>query len=590
MTDKYQNLVDLQQKSCASFANREYFGTKGPNGYEWITYRQFGEFVDQFRSGLASLGVGPGDCVGVIANNRVEWAVGAYATYGLRGFYVPMYENQLLKDWSYIISDSGVKVLVVATDEIYEQVKDLPQEIENLQHIINLAGPESDPKSYKSLLKIGKEKPVEALQPKLDEPMGLIYTSGTTGKPKGVKLSHGNILSNVHMIDELLDIQPSDRSLAFLPWAHVFGQTCELHCLMSRGASSGFAENVTTIIENLAEVQPTLLFSVPRIFNKIYDAVHKKMADEGGIGKLLFDKGLERASLKRRQGSLGFIDSLILSVADMLVFSKIRQRFGGRLRYAFSGGSALNKDVGEFIDNLDITVYEGYGLSETSPVISANSMKGHKIGSVGLVAPRVKVVLDKSVVGEDSADGEIVVYGPNVMMGYHNLPEETAKVMTEDGGFRTGDLGRFDSEDFLFITGRIKEQYKLENGKYVVPSPMEEKLQLSPYINQVMIYGDNKLYNVALVVPDQLQLQKFADENGIAAQGEKLLEDSKVRDLIKKELETYGATFKGYERPKNFALVAEEWTPDNGLLTPTMKLKRRIVVKKFEDLLLGLYG
>ncbi|MGK5090471.1 long-chain fatty acid--CoA ligase [Deltaproteobacteria bacterium TL4] len=590
MSGKFKNLVDMQERSCRTFKERNLFGTKGPKGYEWITYGEFAEHVDSFRGGLASLGVGYQDKVGVIANNRVEWAAGAYATYGLKAEFIPMYESQSIKDWVYIIKDSGIKVLLVANQDIYDKTKDLVDQIESLEHVINIEGPEDDPKSYKGLKKLGRENLVTSQEPDPNDIMGLIYTSGTTGEPKGVLLTHDNIMSNVNAVEEILDITPDDSSLSFLPWAHSFGQTLELHCMLSSGGSTGFAENTGTIIANLAEVQPTLLFSVPRIFNKIYDGVNNKIQTEGGFGKVLFELGMEKSKLKKAKGSLGLFDSFLLWLVDQIVFSKIRARFGGRLRYAISGGAALNKDVADFIDNMNILVYEGYGLSETSPMCTANSSRYRRIGSVGKAIPGVTVTLDKSVVGEDSPEGEIVVYGPNVMKGYHNKPEATKEVFTEDGGFRTGDLGRFDEDGFLFITGRIKEQYKLENGKYVAPAPMEEKLKLSPFIDQVMLYGDNKLYNVVLITPEKEMLTQYAQDNGINATGDALLKDPKIKALYQKELVTYGASFKGYEAPKKFALIGEEWNSENGILTPTLKLKRRIVLDKYKATIESLYA
>lgn len=592
MGEKFKNLVDMQEKSCETFKNREMYGTKGPNGYEWITFGQYAEMVNNFRGGLASLGVQAGDKIAIISGNSVSWAVGCYATYGLRAHYVPMYESQTVSEWKYIVNDCAAKVLIVSKFEIYNQVKDFLKTVPSLKHIINLSSPETEANSYKALLKVGKEKPVPSQKPDTDETQGFIYTSGTTGNPKGVVLSHGNILSNLNSIHELIDFSPEDRTLCFLPWAHIFGQLAEVHILIYCGYSTGFAEDVSTIIANLSEVRPTVLFSVPRIFNKIYDGVTAKMADEGGLAKILFEMGMQKAALKKTQGYLGLLDTILLAVVDKIVFSKIRNRFGGRLRYAMSGASALSKEVAEFIDNLGIMVFEGYGLSETSPMVSVNSMLGRRIGSVGKVVPGVKVVLDKSIVGENSEDGEIVVYGPNVMKGgYHNLAEATSEVIQADGGFKTGDLGRFDADGFLYITGRIKEQYKLENGKYVAPSHLEEKLKLSPYIQQVMLFGDNKPYNVALVVPEMDQLKKYSAQHGITASGQDLLNDQRIKALIKQEIEHYAQdTFKGYEKPRQFHLISEEWSGANGMLTPTMKLKRRIVVDKYKDILMGMYN
>ncbi|MGK0289573.1 MAG: long-chain acyl-CoA synthetase [bacterium] len=586
----YKNLVEMQEDACKKFKNKPLFGTKRATGYEWINYGEFGVLVDQMRAGLASLGVEAGNKIAIISKNSYEWASIAYASYGRSAHYVPMYEDQLIKDWVYTIEDSGAKVLFVSTDEIFEKVKNLPNEIDFLEHVININGSKNDSNSYLGLLEAGKANPVDSIYPDIDEPMGLIYTSGTTGKPKGVVLSHGNILSNVNSMNSIIDVEVGDRSLSFLPWAHVFGQTVEVHCLISSGYSAGLVDDVSKIVDRLAEIKPTILVSVPRIFNKIYDAVATKMKDEGGLAEFLFNKGMDVATRKKQNQKVNFIDNLLYMLADKIVFSKIRGKFGGNLKYAISGASALSKEVGQFIDNLGIIVYEGYGLSETSPMVCANSKSGRKIGTVGRTIPNVRVVLDKTAVGEDSNDGEIVVYGPNVMKGYHNLPDETAAVMTEDGGFRTGDLGSFDNEGFLKITGRIKEQYKLENGKYVVPSPIEEKLQLSQYINQALIYGDNKIYNVAIIIPAIDNLKKYAAEQGIPTNDvNALLNNAQILDLFKSELETYSQSIKSYERPRKFALFADEWTPENGLMTPTLKLKRKLIVDKHQELLNSLY-
>ena len=342
--------------------------------------------------------------------------------------------------------------------------------------------------SYASLLNTGHSVP--SVMPKPSDTAGLIYTSGTTGNPKGVVLTHDNIASNVSATHAIFPMELADRSLSFLPWAHVFGQTAELHTLLSTGASMAICEGVDRILDNLAEVQPTLLFSVPRIFNKIYTSVQQQIAARPKAVQMLVHRALEVAAKERTGERLKVRELALLTLVDRLVFSKVRARFGGRLKYAFSGGAALSREVAEFIDSLGITVYEGYGLTETSPVVTANAPGARKIGSVGRPIPGVRVEIDPAMgVSKPSADGkstrfegEIVVYGHNVMQGYHNRPEENDKVMMPDGGFRTGDLGKLDEDGFLWITGRIKEQYKLENGKYVTPVPIEEELKLSPFI------------------------------------------------------------------------------------------------------------
>ena len=277
-------------------------------------------------------------------------------------------------------------------------------------------------------------------------------------------------------------------------------------------------------------------------------------------------------------------------MADRVVFAKIRAKFGGRLKYAFSGGAALSREVGEFIDGLGITVYEGYGLTETSPIATANRPSGHRLGSVGQPIPGVKIVIDKSA-SSDPAHGEIIVYGPNVMKGYHNRKAENDAVFTEDGGFRTGDLGYLDDDGFLYITGRIKEQYKLENGKYVAPAPLEEELKLSPLIANIMVYGENHVFNVALVVPEMEGLKAWAKEQGIAAgSDEELLSDKRVVEHLQAEVDKHSAEFKSFERVKKMALIAEDFTTQNDMLTPKLSLKRREVLARYRPKLEALYA
>ncbi|MEM6797438.1 MAG: AMP-binding protein, partial [Acidobacteriota bacterium] len=467
----YSDLPEVLARSVEEHRQRNAFGTKKNGEWEWMTYGEFGRRVDDFRGGLAQLGVSQGDTVAIISANRSEWAIAAYATYGLGARFCPMYESQLPKDWSYIVQDSGAKVLLTSTYQIYEQTRDWPRELDSLQNVFCMALPTEDVASFESVESRGKENPAAAVEIDPEWVCGFIYTSGTTGQPKGVLLSHSNICSNINGVSSYFPIDHSDIAVSFLPWAHSFGQTCELHCLISRGAAMAIAESVEKLVDNFGEVRPTLMYAVPRIFNRIYDGVLKKMS--GGLQRSLLDSALatsaRRKELEARGSSSAFVD-LKHSFFDKVVLSKIRARFGGRVKYALSGGAALSPDVGQFIDNLGILVCEGYGLTETSPIATANRPGARKIGSVGQALPGVRILIDKSVVDdEDSEDGEIVVIGPNVMKGYHNLPEQTAEVMTEEGGFRTGDLGRLDADNFLYITGRIKEQYKLENGKYVVP-------------------------------------------------------------------------------------------------------------------------
>ena len=589
---KFESLVQVFNASISRYGDRALFGVKRNGEWQWMTYGQWGDQVRRARTGLQKLGVGAGDRVAVIAGNSPEWATAAYASYGLGAAYVAMYESQLDKDWKHILTDCGAKVLFVANEEIARRIRAFRDELPDLKEVVLFSGtPGKGEHAFSDLL---QNEPSELTDPGPDAIADFIYTSGTTGAPKGVKLSHRNLAYNVSAIHEVFPMEPDDRSLCFLPWAHSFGQTVELHGLISMGASLGIAEAVDKIIANLAEVRPTLFFSVPRVFNRIYDGLHARMKEEGGLKQKLFEAAIDAAQQRRRlaqQGKSSAWLDLKLKILDGLVFSKVRERFGGRLKYAFSGGAAISREVAEFIDDLGITVYEGYGLSETSPIATMNYPGARKIGSVGKPIPGVEIEIDAAAT-EDPNQGEVVIYGHNIMQGYHNLDEANAEVLVEkDGmrGFRSGDMGRIDEEGFLHITGRVKEQYKLLNGKYVVPTPLEEKIKLSPYISNVMVHGMNREYNVAVVVPDYEALKGWAKENGLDPDPAALAKNEKVRALMDDEVNRLSADFKGYEKIRKIFVGEEDFTTENGMLTPTLKLKRRVVQQRYGDAIESLY-
>ena len=579
----HQNLVQMLENSRQRFGDQPLYGTKRDGIYEWTTYEEFAEKVDALRGGLASLGVSAGDKVAIICKNTEEWAVSAYATYGLCGQHIPLYETQMAKEWEYIIRDCGAKILLAANPTVFEQTRNFPDKIDTLEHVVLLSGSVSgDVTTYTDLLKTGRENPIEALQPESNSPMGMIYTSGTTGNPKGVILSHRNLIFECSVVLPLLGMTKDDRSLSFLPWAHVFGQVSEVHGLISAGASAGLVDDVNTLIEELGIVKPSMFFAVPRVYNRIYERLRGQMKEKPGFIRALFYGGLKQAKREREGETLGFLDNLTLTLARKIIFKKILNRFGGNLRVAVSGASALSPAVAEFVNDIGISIYEGYGLSENTAALSVNYPGVRRFGSVGKPLPGVRIEIDKSVEGSKEEDGEVLAYGENIMLGYHNLPDKTKESITPDGGLRTGDLGHLDADGFLYITGRVKEQYKLENGKYVAPAPLEESLKLSAYIDQVMLYGFNRPHNVALIVAAMPAVEQYAEGLGISGSSESILNEPRIRELFEEQLKHYGKDFKGYEHPQNFALLSEEWDIDNGLLTPTLKLKREVVEEQFK--------
>ncbi len=591
--EKPDNLVDLFERGVEKFPHNPLFGTKNDKGvYEWLTYEEVARRVDNLRGGLAAVGIGKGDAVGIIANNRTEWAIAAFAAYGLGARFIPMYEAELAQVWKYIVGDSSVKVLFIANEEILEKVKDFPRDIPTLDKIYIIESEGED--SMTALEKLGAENPVSSYHPDSDEIAVLIYTSGTTGDPKGVLLSHGNMTSNSHAGRKSYpEIASGGVSLSILPWAHSYGMTAELHTILYIGGSVGFMESVKTIGEDMTKVQPTWLIAVPRVFNKIYDGLWAKMNEEGGLPKKLFVMGVEAARKKRELAEAGksdFLTNLKFAIADKIVFQKIRDRLGGRLQGVMTASAAMNVEIAHFFFDIGIPIFDCYGMTETAPAITMNRSDDYRLGSVGKPVEKVKVVIDKSVVEEGAEDGEVIVYGPNVMKGYNNKPDETKETMTEDGGVRTGDRGRFDEDGFLYITGRIKEQYKLENGKFVFPAALEEDIRLITYVENAMVYGENRPYNVCIVIPDFLVLKKYAEKNSLPKEPEALIKEKAVTDMITAEItKSLTGKYGGYEIPKKYIYITENFTLENGTLTQTMKLKRRAVVNKYKELIEAQY-
>ena len=592
--EKPDNLVEWWKESEKKFSDNVLFWVHdGQGGLNPIKYEEIGRRIANARGGLAQLGIGKGDAVGIIAPNCPEWAILSYATYGRNGRYIPMYEKELLQTWKYIIKDSSVKFLMVSSKEIYDLVKGFIDEIDSLEHIY-LFG-DSGENSMAELEKMGEQNPVEPEIPHYDDVAILIYTSGTTAEPKGVLLTHGNLTYCSRTGLSLYpDLDENQVGISMLPWAHSYAFSAELNGWIHIGGSLGFMRDVTTLAEDLTIVKPTYVISVPRVFNKIYDGINMKMADAGGMKKKLFDAACATAKQKREMAAEGRSSATVNikhALLDKLVFSKVRDAMGGRVEGSLTASAAMNKEIAEFFYDIGIPTYDCYGLTETSPAVTMNSPEDWRIGSVGKVLPGQRVEIDKSVSEEGADDGEIIVYGPNVMKGYHNKPEETAAVLMPDGGFRTGDRGRFDEDGFLWITGRIKEQYKLSNGKYVFPAVIEEEIKLIPEVANAMVYGDGKPYNICLVLPDFEVAKRWAAVKGVSADPDTLLVSDDFKAALTKSIKDHlKDTFGGYEIPEKYLFLKEDFTVENKMLTQTMKLKRRVVIDNYAEQIEKLYN
>jgi len=591
-TSQAQHLVRIYQESVQRNASRPLFGVRNERGWRWLSYRDFGHQVSLARSVFSTFGLTVGDHIAVISHNSPDWAVLAFAAYGSGLVHVPVHTALPVEDWLYILDDADVDVVFVDEVERALELDPWRAEAPERRRVVCLCD-DTPPgcANWAEQLRGARESILR--EPDPEEICALIYTSGSTGQPKGVALTHRALASNVVALHQIFPITETDRSLSFLPWSHAFGLVAELHALLATGASLALVGPERQLMRDLAEVRPTLLFSVPTLFNRLHDAIRDQLDGSGPIVRDLFERGMANARRRRRvklaQRTHGLTD-LRAHFYDRMVFSRIRSQFGGRVRYAFSGGAPLAPEVAELVDAVGITLYEGYGLTEAGPVVSANWPGARRIGSVGKPIPGVHVEIDHAV-GADSTEGEIQVRGPCLMQGYRGLQEESQAVLGADGALRTGDLGYLDRDGFLFITGRVKEQFKLESGRYVAPAPLEAQLCLSRFIENVLVHGDGRPHNVALVVPDAVALRRWATVQGLGhRQDLQLLEEPMVRRLYDRELRLHSEGFRHFEMLGGVLLLPEPFDEANGLLTPTQKLRRARIVARYADQLDELYG
>eukprot|EP00730_Choanoeca_flexa_P015874 TRINITY_DN7388_c0_g1_i1.p1 TRINITY_DN7388_c0_g1~~TRINITY_DN7388_c0_g1_i1.p1 ORF type:complete len:652 (+),score=132.66 TRINITY_DN7388_c0_g1_i1:121-2076(+) len=599
-------LVHLEAAAVDKYGERPAFGTHSSGKYSWMTYQQWQQHVNQLQAVLTDSNIQQGDRVGLICKNRWEWAATAFAAYRLGAMIVPMYESQYPEDWMYIVDNSGAKV-IVATNAAASSIERMltSASVERailLDNVPSLAG-------HDGCIKVDFDVQSTSIVPSLPEmdptlPCQIIYTSGTTGKPKGVVLTHNNIVSNLKAVSKMAEgeYSTSDRHLSFLPWAHVYGQTVELYNAMYHGASLGLARSSQTLMEDIQHVKPTVLVSVPTLFQRIYDGVKAKVAKSSPVQKAIFNAAmgvaLERRETLNKLQELNAWQSFKWRLANRLVFSKIQAQLGGHLRFALSGGAALDRDIQRFFGDLGIPVLEGYGLTETAPVVAAEHYALTETLQTGLQALENVTILicdGNHTPLKPGQDGEICVVGPNVMQGYWNNPEATAAAIIDIGGqraFLTGDKGYIEPDtNQLRITGRIKDQYKLSNGKFVQPDRIEAALLHSGFVQQALVYGKDKPHNVALLVLDAnaLATRLNVKEQDLATilRKHRAKVDELVRNAVNQANEEPG--LKGYERVKDYYLLDKALTVEDGFLTQKLSIKRPKMLERYESELLKLY-
>lgn len=580
-------LFDLINYQIANYDKEDALAQKINGQWKKYSSRDLKKIVDNLSLAFLKSGIKRDDKVAIISNNRPEWNFIDLALQQIGAISVPMYPTISADDYNYIFNHAEVKKAFVGDEEIYGKAKEASKEMD-LQIISfdKIKGCEY----WEDFMFTGESGNIAELDSiketiKTDELFTIIYTSGTTGRPKGVMLTHGNVLHNLLAIEDRLIVpKGTAKALSFLPLCHIYERTGSL-CFLYMGISIYYAESMETIGDNLKEIQPHVFNTVPRLLEKVYDKIVSKGYELTGVKKSLFfwalNLGLKYEPNKDQGGWYNFQ----LKMANKIIFSKWREALGGNIMQINSGASALQPRLARVFWSAGIPVCEGYGLTETSPVISASicNLKDIRIGMVGKLVKDVEVKI--------ASDGEILAKGPNIMQGYYKQPELTAEVLEPDGWFHTGDIGELDHDNYLKITDRKKEMFKTSGGKYIAPQPMENKYKESPLIDQVIVVGENKNYPAALIVPSLQGLKDWCKHKDIPyTSDEEMLKKPEILDKFQKEIDDLNKYFGKWEQVKKFKVLNVQWGIDTGELTPTMKLKRKIIHQKFAKEIEELYS
>lgn len=565
--------------------------------YVGITYKKFKQETYDFAYGLAALNIQPDDKIAIISENRPEWVYSDMAITCLGAIDVPLYPSLTSDSVEFILNNSESKGIIVSNKFQLNKVlkirdncrylqfiiilneKDLIQDIPSLHSFKNIQEmgtifKQNHPNHLKDSIKKVKE----------DDLCTIIYTSGTTGEPKGVMLSHKNIFSNVQAALSSYRITETDVFLSFLPLCHIFERMGGYYTAFSAGSTVYFAESIESVAQNLVEVKPTLLTTVPRLFERIHSRIIKNIESQSEKKQKIFYWAIETGKQyhkARKENKLSTVLKLKHKTADKLVFKKIRERTGGNLRFFISGGAALSKDLGEFFEAVGILIIEGYGLTESSPVLVANRLDDYKFGSVGKPLDGVQIKI--------AEDGEILAKGPNIMMGYFKNKAETNAVL-KDGWLHTGDIGHYDENGFLIITDRKKHLFKTSTGKYIAPTPIENLFLGSKYIDQFILIGDRRKFLSALIVPDFDAIKEYADSHKIPYKSaDELVKKDEVYKLIDGEMSKFQKRLANFEKVRKFSLLDKPFSIETGEITPSLKVKRKVVEEKYKSLIERMY-
>lgn len=604
-----RRLFDIPYYQQKNYPLKEAIGGKHVSGkYYSYSTDEFIRLANKVSLGLLQMGVKPGDKIALVSyNNRPEWNIMDIGMQQIGAINVPVYPTISPAEYVYIFNDAGIKYAVVGHGDLLDKVREAQKDVDSLQAIFTFDAPDAEDQKdangeevhhWEHLWADGEdfsavEKVKETVKP--EDLATLIYTSGTTGNPKGVMLSHNNVATNVRDVLPFIPLKPEEIALSFLPLCHVFERTVT-YSYMAKGVSISYAKDLDTLSETLQEIKPHFFTTVPRLLEKVYEKMMNKVKQDSKIKQKIFYWALGLTEKYDYDFKPKGMEALKWKIADKLVFSKIRGRLGGRMKGIVTGAAACPRRMAQLFSAVGIPIREGYGLTETSPAISINIFEPYQamLGSVGPILPSVEVRIDEDG-NYGPGEGEILAKGPTIMMGYYNKPDKTAEVMAENGWFKTGDIGKIVENNrgvkFLKITDRKKELLKTSGGKYVAPTPIESKLKEDLLIEQAMVVGEKRKFVSALIQPTFESLQNWCKENGVKWNGPaETIKDPKVIAYYKKVIDAANPNFSKVEQVKKFTLVADTWDVETGELTPTMKLKRRVILKNYDAEIEAMYS
>jgi len=590
----YSTLTEKLLRTVERYPSERALSLRVNGRWEPLSSAEFLRRIAGLSNALEQLGVKPGDRVGLFAPNRPEWHIADFAILGLGASDVPIYFNESPDRIVYILNHSGAEIVIAVGEMQSRRLLECRSRLTSVKHIICAAAPPDlgqDILRFETLMAVTGDAAIaeyrlRAARVTSDQLATIIYTSGTTGEPKGVMLTHGNLSSNEETSVEPYQMSPADSAVSFLPLSHVY-ERVTAYAYLFHGVPISYVERMDDLPQALLEVHPTLAAAVPRVFEKLYANVSQKGRASAGLKRAIFDWSMRVAQEAVRWKAYGQDASHWLNfrwkIADRIVYSKIREGIGGRFRAFISGGGPLSREIAEFFWAAGVPVYQGYGLTETSPVVSANYPGANKVGSVGRPIEHVNVRI--------AEDGEILVQGPCVMKGYYLKPEDTSAVISPDEWLSTGDIGRLDDDGYLYVTDRKKDLFKTAAGKFVAPQPIENTLKVSPLILNAVLVGDAKKFIAALIVPNFANVEAAARaQSRTFASHEQLAADPWVHELIEREVAQVNSRLAQYETIKRFALLDHDFTFDGGQLTYTLKLKRRVIAERYAQTIETLYA